>query len=290
MRYSLSSSPSLRFLYAMNRGGLQLPDLLANQKRRGLTYSLFEIMKNFLQHAWHLDVIFHLPCRSNSATTTLEMTDSLQPPKIMPPHPFIYLLSHSVHESNLRHLKAEISYISFNSIRNPDPSINNALHDLRQSLAELESNLTETIKYVPKEVSTYYPQHHIYYSQPRYYSRQQTPIEEHERVLAATKELSAFLMQTFQLFISSITVRESQQNSEIARRSTQVAMLAFIYVPLSFVTGVFGMNVVELNGEGVHIWVCFVALVVVVILTLTLFAVFHFGFERIRKAIVHSTA
>jgi Mg2+ and Co2+ transporter CorA len=38
--------------------------------------------------------------------------------------------------------------------------------------------------------------------------------------------------------------------------------LAFLYVPLSFVTGIFGMNVREIDGSPLPIWVCVAALAV----------------------------
>ena len=67
-------------------------------------------------------------------------------------------------------------------------------------------------------------------------------------------------MQTFDLLMSSISVQESQLSSRLT-------LLAFIYVPLSFVTGVFGMNLKEINGGALSAWTCVVALVVMVVLT-----------------------
>lgn len=46
-------------------------------------------------------------------------------------------------------------------------------------------------------------------------------------------------METFQLFMSSLAYRTVDQ----ARRGGQLTFLALIYVPLLFVTGIFGMNI-----------------------------------------------
>jgi Mg2+ and Co2+ transporter CorA len=64
--------------------------------------------------------------------------------------------------------------------------------------------------------------------------------------------------------MSSISVEQSQ-------RATRLTQLVFIYVPLSFVTGIFGINVKEINATGLSIWVCFVTLAIIVLLTAGIF-------------------
>jgi Mg2+ and Co2+ transporter CorA len=75
--------------------------------------------------------------------------------------------------------------------------------------------------------------------------------------------------------MSSISVQDSQISIEQSQRATRLTQLAFIYVPLSFVTGIFGMNVQQINGTGLSIWVCFVALAIIVVLTGTIFWALH---------------
>jgi Mg2+ and Co2+ transporter CorA len=93
------------------------------------------------------------------------------------------------------------------------------------------------------------------------------PVDLHQSTLEEAIRPEVFLMQTFQLLTSSLNVQESQLSSEQAQRATRLTQLAFIYIPLSFVTGIFGMNIKELNGSGLSIWVCLVAVAIVVILT-----------------------
>ena len=97
------------------------------------------------------------------------------------------------------------------------------------------------------------------------------PVESHQRVLDQTVELDRLLMEMFQLLMSSISVRDSELSIEQSQRATRLTQLAFIYVPLSFVTGIFGMSVQEISATGLSIWVCFVTLAIVVILTVGIF-------------------
>ena len=82
----------------------------------------------------------------------------------------------------------------------------------------------------------------------RHFPHNMNPILVLERVLQQAEKLERSLMDTFQLFMSSLTVRESRLNIEQARRNAWLTQLASIYLPLSVVTGIFGMNLKEING------------------------------------------
>lgn len=89
------------------------------------------------------------------------------------------------------------------------------------------------------------------------------------------KEMQTFLMETFQILMSSLSTMDSQTSIEQSKRGTLVAVLATVYVPLSFVTGIFGMNVSEINGSPLSVWVCFATLAVVVLLTATAYILYQ---------------
>ena len=72
--------------------------------------------------------------------------------------------------------------------------------------------------------------------------------------------LERFLMDTL-LYI------EAEPDKEQAWHVQVLTQLAFIYVPLSFVNGVFGMNVKEINSPPLPVWVVVVALTVTVACT-----------------------
>lgn len=124
----------------------------------------------------------------------------------------------------------------------------------------------ETIRFVPAEIE-------------RFMEDLQYPTtSDHQRILDEALELERFLMETFQLLLSSISIQDAslsvaqgKLSNQQALRATQLTLLASIYVPLSFVTGIFGMNLKELNGSSLPIWVFFATLVVAVAVTAIIF-------------------
>lgn len=239
--------PTLRLPYAMNRGGLELPQLLDQAQ-----YSILDSLKSVFRHRWHWDLLFG---------------DDLC---VFPGQPLLYVISNSLWTSNLRILDEDIKHISFEEIRSPNFETNKVLHDRREDLAFVKSGLTETTTYVPDTVNEYFKTH-PYYSARQDHVLRRTPVDGHQRTLEEAIQLEVFLMQTFQLLMSSISVQESHLSSEQVKRTTRLTQLAFIYIPLSFVTGIFGMNLKELNGSELSIWVCLVVMAIVVILTAIIF-------------------
>jgi Mg2+ and Co2+ transporter CorA len=75
--------------------------------------------------------------------------------------------------------------------------------------------------------------------------------------------LKKFLMGSFTLLMSSISVLKAGSIREQAQQGQTITQLAFLYVPLSFVTSIFGMNVKEINGSPLRIWVPVSAFLVV---------------------------
>jgi Mg2+ and Co2+ transporter CorA len=80
-------------------------------------------------------------------------------------------------------------------------------------------------------------------------------------ILEQANVLEKFLMDSFTLLMSSISVLEAGFIREQAQQSQMITRLAFLYVPLSFVTSIFGMNVkalpicmpAESSGANLHI-------------------------------------
>lgn len=67
--------------------------------------------------------------------------------------------------------------------------------------------------------------------------------------------LEKFLMDSFTLLMSSISVMEAGSIKKQVQQGQMITRLAFLYVPLSFVTGIFGMNAKEINGSPLPMWV-----------------------------------
>lgn len=64
-----------------------------------------------------------------------------------------------------------------------------------------------------------------------------------------------------------------------AERASLLTVLAVIYLPLTLVTGIFGMNVKQINDATPELWACAIGLVVVSGVT----AVGFFGYRYWRK-------
>ncbi|KAH6723346.1 cora-like Mg2+ transporter protein-domain-containing protein [Leptodontidium sp. MPI-SDFR-AT-0119] len=241
---------------SVNRGGVEVPRLYQVSEN---DYCLFENLKMFCQHGWHFGFIFD----ERELTKGRYVVDDSQ--NVLPCDPMIYLLASSLWEYNLRYLDQQIKRISFKEIRNPKLEINLELHDRREDLAHIRRGLVETKMYIPPSVARFFSEH------PRrpYSSRIQA--DNWNRLLEECTRLEAFLMETFQLFMSSVSVQDSRLSINQSRRGSQLTLLALIYVPLSFVTGIFGMNIQQVNGSGLNLWVCFVTLVPVILVTILVF-------------------
>jgi Mg2+ and Co2+ transporter CorA len=102
------------------------------------------------------------------------------------------------------------------------------------------------------------------------------PIQDLQRIYDEAVKLEVFLMETFQLLMSSINIQDSQASIKQTRRSTRLTQLAFIYVPLSFVTSLFGMNIKELNGSVLDLRAVFVCVIAVALTTAIVFLFLHY--------------
>jgi hypothetical protein len=78
-----------------------------------------------------------------------------------------------------------------------------------------------------------------------------------DQILAFKQEIG----DTFQLLIGAIAIKDSEIQKKLAResklqarRSTALTALAAIYLPLSLTTGVFGMNILEIDQGKPRYW------------------------------------
>ncbi|KAL9620111.1 MAG: hypothetical protein Q9160_005317 [Pyrenula sp. 1 TL-2023] len=248
------SRTTCRFRYSQSRGGLPLPQLFSQQ-----SYSLFESFRSLFQHTWHIAFMFN------------------GIPGVLPAHALLYMFSSSIWETNLRFLDSDIKRISFRDLRDPKDSTNDDLHDRREDLEDLKALISETVTWVPPTLPRYYEK----LSERRVdgaYSTFGSPIENLRRVRQDADRLQSFLNDTFQLLMSSIAVRDSRSSMEQARRSAWLTQLASLYLPLSVLTGIFGMNLKEINGSSVPFWWSIVVLGILALCTvLTYFGLRGFG-------------
>jgi CorA-like Mg2+ transporter protein len=268
--------------YASNRGGLQLQPLF-ELRDKGIYYSLCESLKSVFLHGWQRYLLFN-PFYGPD----IEGADVVRH-AAFPASPLCYVLSNSILRTNLRYLSQEIRRISFQEIRDPDLKINETLHDRREDLvAFFKAALVETITYVPPNVDKYIGDLRDHFW-PDDNSTQHTATSALRVTLEEALELERFLMETFQLLMSSISVQDAklgvkqgQLSNRQSLRATQLTILASIYVPLSFVTGVFGMNLKELNGSSLSIWIFFLVVVIAAAVTAIIFLVLQMRSKQTR--------
>lgn len=87
-------------------------------------------------------------------------------------------------------------------------------------------------------------------------------------ILEQTNVLEKFLMDSFTLLMSSISVMEAGSIKDPAQQGQMTIRLAFLCVPFSFVTDIFVMNVREINSSPLLMWVPVAAFLVVSACTL----------------------
>ena len=186
---------------------------------------------------------------------------------ILRPSGLIYLISASLWDTNLLFLQDEIKRISFDDLLQPTTHTNEELHHNRRDLVLLRYGVTETLNYIPNDIVQWYES--INNANTGIWLR--TPSDTLNRILEDEGKLSQFLMDSFQLLLSTLSTRDSQTSLEQGTRGQRLTQLAFIYVPLSFVTGIYGMNLKELNGSPLSVWVMVVSTVIVIGCTLCIF-------------------
>lgn len=92
-------------------------------------------------------------------------------------------------------------------------------------------------------------------------AQQEDPISYCERVLEDGRRTTKLSREMLQTNFSLWSIRDSNRSIEEAESLKRLTQLAFLFVPLSFVTSFFGMNVQELSGDGVKLWIFLVTAV-----------------------------
>jgi Mg2+ and Co2+ transporter CorA len=199
---------------------------------------------------------------------------------------------------NLHYLQAEIKRISFKELRRPNIKLNDILLDRREQLAVLREEVVAAKETMFDDIVTYLQD----FSVRRY------PILFTDILLQESERLERFLMDTFQLLVSTVSVhsaaraaeraqqireedeqrrisaeerakrqrakdaqrkefaaqqaqgdrdrakREARLSLEQTARGTRLAWAAGIFLPLNLVTGIYGMNIKEINGGAPKWW------------------------------------
>lgn len=96
-------------------------------------------------------------------------------------------------------------------------------------------------------------------------------VRDYESLLARCKLLSSRCESASSLLQSAVGLLESQESIRQNRELNKLTKLAFVFVPVSLVSSIFGMNVVEINpGSIPSVWHFFLTAVLLLILCLFL--------------------
>ena len=99
-----------------------------------------------------------------------------------------------------------------------------------------------------------------------------TPIRaDFQELLARAESVGVLCADTVDLILNGAMLRESQKAIQKAYDQRRLTILAYLFLPLSFVSSLFGMNVKELGQGTQGIWLPFVVLVPVGVISWLLF-------------------
>lgn len=242
----LSRRDTLHLPVSYSRGGLALPKLYGHSE-----HSIFECFKQFFTHSWHFDIITQ---------------------RIISPETILYLLVASTWSHNLRKITQSIRYIAFNDLRRPRIHINDRLLDKRQNIINLREEVSIIRKWIPPLIKDELQGVKDTMEIEKYVGFPHTILDE---VLREAETAERFLMDTFQLLMSSISVLDSETSIRQSSASQKLTQLAFIFLPLNLVTSIFGMNLAEINGSFLPAWVCILVLIIIVVCTIGSFAAYN---------------
>jgi len=232
---------SLRLKYSTLLGGVFLPALF---EQRHATFDIFELLKSSMKFGWLRDCLF---------------VDTSSPSSAVRAHPLVYVLIDAAWTQNLRYLTDQVKDVSFANVEKPHRDALVVMHELREDLDYAKGEIAKAVRYAPPTLADYFERS----ASSEWYQRDGMPLvflKEMENDAAALDE---FLTNSLNLLLASIALRDSQ-------RADMLTWLAAVYVPLSFVTGIFGMNLRELNDSTVPVWICLEVLGVVLLVTAAL--------------------
>lgn len=88
-------------------------------------------------------------------------------------------------------------------------------------------------------------------------------------------KLDKELNDEIHLIIGAVTVQDSDANKQQTERATLLTLLAAVYLPLTLVTGIFGMNIKDINDENPDWRACGEVLAVVAVCTIVFVAAYR---------------
>lgn len=103
-----------------------------------------------------------------------------------------------------------------------------------------------------------------------------------EKLLHRAQAVSDGCRDEMQKLSNESVVREGQRGKERAEAMTKVTFIAAVFVPLSFTTSIFGMDIQQINGSGPELGIRVAVVVSVMVISVVAWAVNGEFLERAR--------
>lgn len=242
---------NLRLRYSTLLYGISLPGLFDKEHP---TYDLFSVLKNSMKHKWFRDCLF------------VETKTSRGLPSAVRAHPLVYVLVDAAWTHNLRLLTDQVKDTSFSNVEKPHRNTVLAMHELREDLDYLKAEVEKAVRYAPPTLAEYFEAS----ASSEWYQTDGLPLIFLEQMQRDAAALDEFLTNSLNLLLATIALRDSE-------RADMLTWLAAVYVPLSFVTGIFGMNLRELSDPSPPVWLCLEVLGVVLLVTAAMVLLYKYG-------------
>ena len=105
-----------------------------------------------------------------------------------------------------------------------------------------------------------------------FFNQLNTTIEDFEHLLAAVDHAREDLDRYKSDYAMIRSLEDSQINTQRSDSAARLTSLGFVFIPLSLVTSIFGMNVQELGSGNVKIWIALTTAIVALIVVFLLWA------------------
>jgi hypothetical protein len=180
-------------------------------------------------------------------------------------------------ERNLHYLKAEFTRLRFVALAQPGMRTYLPLIHLRQLIVGMRDRLPDALADSNFRDEFIGPDELLRLSlRPSASSKILTWIAED------LKKLDNELNDEIHLIIGAVTVQDSDANKTQTERATLLTLLAAVYLPLTLVTGIFGMNIRDINDGNPSWRACGEVLAVVAVCTVV-FVVAYQSWRRWRE-------
>lgn len=176
----------------------------------------------------------------------------------LPAPAVLYLLTSSTWGDRMNRLETTMEQVSFKDIRRPNLRLTDYLHDIRSCLHFTRKQLSITRLYVPQEVKDFFE---TLITRTPELSKMHSPVKHIDDNIERVTQLQSLLLETFDILVSTLAVQESQTSVTQAKESLKqteqsilLTRLAALYLPVSAATGIFGMNLKDINGSNPQFW------------------------------------